>query len=36
MVLSEEERAEMDRYRKEQRRFNIEAVGQQMKLGAES
>jgi hypothetical protein len=36
LVLSDEERAEMDRYREEHRRFNIEAVRQQMQLGAES
>jgi hypothetical protein len=33
LVLSEEERVEMDRYRAEHRRFNIEAVRKQMKLG---
>ena len=32
LVLSDEERAEMDRYRAEHRRFNIEAVRQQMQL----
>ena len=33
LVLSDEERVEMDRYREEHRRFNIEAVRKQMKLG---
>jgi hypothetical protein len=33
LLLSDEERAEMERYRAEQRRFNIEAVRQQMQLG---
>jgi hypothetical protein len=33
MLLSDEERAEMERYRAEQRRFNIEAVRKQMQLG---
>jgi hypothetical protein len=36
LMLSEAERAERDRYREEHRRFNIEAVRQQMKLGEES
>jgi hypothetical protein len=36
LILSDEERAEMDRYREEQRRFNIDAVRQQMELGSES
>jgi len=35
-VLSDEERAEMDRYREEHRRFNIEAVRKQMGLGEAS
>ena len=33
LVLSDEERTEMEHYRAEQRRFNIEAVRQQMQLG---
>ena len=33
LVLSDEERAELDQYREEHRRFNIEAVRKQMKLG---
>ena len=36
LVLSDPERAELDRYRSEHRRFNIEAVRQQMALGEES
>ena len=36
LVLSDAERAEMDRYRAEHRRFNIEAVRKQMQLGDES
>lgn len=36
LVLSDEERAEMERYRSEQRRFNIEAVRHQMGLGERS
>ena len=36
LVLTEEERAEMERYRAEHRRFNIEAVRKQMELGDES
>ena len=36
LVLSDEERVEMERYRAEQRRFNIEAVRQQMQLGEAS
>lgn len=36
LVLSDAERAEMDRYRAAHRRFNIEAVRRQMKLGDES
>ena len=35
LKLSDEERAEMERYRAEQRRFNIEAVRKQMQLGDE-
>jgi hypothetical protein len=35
LVLSDTERAEMERYHAEHRRFNIEAVRQQMQLGAE-
>lgn len=33
LTLTDAERAEMDRYRAEQRRFNIEAVRRQMELG---
>ena len=36
LVLSDAERTERDQYREEHRRFNIEAVRQQMQLGAES
>ena len=36
LVLSDAERTERDRYRSEHRRFNIEAVRQQMQLGEES
>jgi hypothetical protein len=36
LLLSDEERAEMERYRAEQRRFNVEAVRQQMQLGEAS
>ena len=36
LVLSDEERVEMDRYRAECRRFNIEAVRKQMGLADES
>ena len=36
LVLSDQERAELERYREEHRRFNIEAVRKQMQLGAES
>jgi hypothetical protein len=36
MISTDEERAEMDRYRQAQRLLNIEAVRQQMELGAES
>ncbi len=36
LVLSDAERAEMERYRDEHRRFNIEAVRQQMMSGVES
>jgi hypothetical protein len=36
MLLSDEERAEMERYRTELRRFNIEAVRKQMQLGDEA
>ena len=36
LVLSDDERAEMERYREEHRRFNIEAVRKQMKLGEET
>ncbi len=36
LVLSDAERAEMERYRAEHRRFNIEAVRQQMNLGEAS
>ncbi len=36
LLLSDEERAERDRYREEHRRFNIEAVRQQMNLGGAS
>jgi hypothetical protein len=36
LLLSDEERAEMERYRAEQRRFNIEEVRQQMQLGEAS
>ena len=36
LALSDAERAEMDRYREEHRRFNIEAVRKQMKLGESS
>jgi hypothetical protein len=35
LVLTDEERAEMERYRAEHRRFNIEAVRKQMELGDE-
>ena len=33
LLLSDEERADMERYRAEHRRYNLEAVRQQMKLG---
>jgi hypothetical protein len=33
LVLGDAERVEMDRYREEHRRFNIEAVRKQMELG---
>jgi hypothetical protein len=33
MILTDEERAEMERYRAEHKRFNIEAVRKQMGLG---
>jgi hypothetical protein len=36
LVFSDAERAEMERYRAEHRRFNIEAVRQQMQLGNKS
>jgi hypothetical protein len=36
LALSDAERAEMHRYRAEHRRYNIEAVRQQMELGSES
>jgi len=36
MLMSDEERAEMERYRAEQRRFNIEAVRKQMLLRDEA
>jgi hypothetical protein len=36
LVLTDEERAEMERYRAEHRRFNIEAVRRQMELGGPS
>jgi len=36
LLLSDDERAERDRYREEHRRFNIEAVRQQMNLGGAS
>ena len=36
LTLSDDERAEMDRHREEHRRFNIDAVRQQMKLGEAS
>lgn len=36
LILSDEESAEMARYREEHRRFNIEAVRRQMGLGGES
>ena len=36
LVLTDAERAEMERYRAEQRLFNIEAVRKQMQLGDES
>ena len=36
MVLTDAERDEMDRYRAEHRRFNIEAVRKQMQLGDDS
>jgi hypothetical protein len=32
LEISDDERVEMDRFRTEQRRFNIEAVRQQMEL----
>src|SRR5438046_286299 len=35
LILSEAERAEMERYRAEHRRYNIEAVRRQMELGEE-
>lgn len=36
LVLTDAERADMERYRAEQRRFNIEAVRKQMGLGDKS
>jgi hypothetical protein len=33
LILTDEERADMERYRAEHRRFNIEAVRKQMQLG---
>ena|SRR5437764_7449576 len=36
LALTDDERAEMEHYRAEHRRFNIEAVRKQMGLGAES
>jgi hypothetical protein len=36
LVLTDAERAEMERYRAEHRRFNIEAVRRQMNLGEAS
>jgi hypothetical protein len=36
LQLSDEERAEMERYRAEQKQFNIEAVRKQMYLGDKS
>jgi hypothetical protein len=36
LILSDEERADMERYRAEHRRFNIEAVRRQMELGGEA
>jgi hypothetical protein len=35
LILTDEERADMERYREEQRRFNIEAVRRQMGLGGD-
>jgi hypothetical protein len=35
-ILTDEERTEIDRYRQEHRRFNIEAVRKQMGLGDQS
>lgn len=35
LIRSDEARADMDRYREEHRRFNIQAVRQQMKLAGE-
>src|SRR5688500_14544165 len=36
LILTDEERADMERYRAEQRRFNIEAVRRQMELGGDA
>ena len=35
LILTDEERADMERYRAEHRRFNIEAVRRQMELGGD-